>query len=350
MNKVKVSASKEYEVLIGQGLLKNCGELIKPHLKTDKVFIVTDDKVSSLYLDTLKNALKQSDISSAEFIFPNGEQSKSADTYIKLLNVLAENKINRADTLIALGGGVVGDLTGFAAATFLRGIGFIQIPTTLLSAVDSSVGGKTAIDLDAGKNLAGAFYQPSVVICDTDTLSTLDETNYKCGMAEVIKYGILCDKEFFDKLLSRDISNEDIITKCVQIKSDVVKDDEFDTGRRKLLNLGHTIGHAIESLSKYQTPHGLAVAIGMNYISKIAYNNGLCDERTVTETEEILKAYGLPLTCDYTLDEIISKLTSDKKVEGEKIDLIIPEHTGKCVIYPLPLSKLEAFIKKGETK
>lgn len=347
MVKVSVSASKRYDILIGKDLLNDSGKLIREKMKTDKAFIVTDDNVAPLYLEKLTASLKAEKIDVLTFIFPNGEQSKSAETYIKLLNCLAENKIHRTDTLIALGGGVVGDLTGFAAATYLRGIPFIQIPTTLLSAVDSSVGGKTAIDLDAGKNLAGAFYQPELVICDTETLKTLDDTNFRCGMAEVVKYAFLCDKEFYTALLNKTLTIEDIIRRCVEIKSDVVNKDEFDRGTRKLLNFGHTLGHAIEALSKYGIPHGLAVSMGMMAVTEISYKNGLCNKKTVDETCALLNAYSLPTKSPYPLSELTEQMLSDKKVEGEKIDLIIPKETGNCVIYPLPLTELKGFIEKG---
>lgn len=347
MDKVSVAASKNYDILIGNRLLERSGNIIKEKMLTDKAFIVTDDIVASLYLDKLQNSLEAVGINTAIFVFPNGEHSKNAETYIKLLNKLAECKIHRTDTIIALGGGVVGDLTGFAAATYLRGVPFIQIPTTLLSAVDSSVGGKTAIDLDAGKNLAGAFYQPELVLCDTDTLVTLDETNLKCGMAEVVKYAFLCDKSFYESLLSKRLTYAEIIKRCVEIKSDVVAQDEFDTSARKMLNLGHTLGHAIEALSKYEIPHGLAVSMGMMEIAKISYNNGLCDELTVQKTEELLNVYELPTSSPYSLSEMSDKMTSDKKVEGKKIDLIIPREIGKCEIHHIPLTELKSFIEKG---
>lgn len=346
-DKVTVNASKSYDILIGEGLLSQSGSIIKEKMLTDKAFIVTDDIVSKLYLETLTASLNDAGIRTHTFVFQNGEQSKNATTYIKLLNSLAECKIHRTDTIIALGGGVVGDLTGFAAATYLRGVPFIQIPTTLLSAVDSSVGGKTAIDLDAGKNLVGAFYQPELVLCDTDTLNSLDDTNFKCGMAEVVKYALLCDKAFYDCLTEKSMSVAEIIKRCVEIKSHIVSKDEFDRGSRKLLNLGHTIGHSIEAISNYEIPHGLAVSIGLMEVAKIAYKNGLCNKETVQKTDELLAIYNLPRELPFDISEIAKKIISDKKVEGEKIDFIIPREIGYCEIHPVNLENLNEFVAEG---
>jgi 3-dehydroquinate synthase len=222
----------------------------------------------------------------------HGEKSKNSVTYINLLNFLAENHITRTDALLALGGGVVGDLTGFAAATFLRGIKFIQCPTTLLAMVDSSVGGKTAIDLECGKNLAGAFYQPSVVICDITTLDTLSEKIFYDGCAEVIKYGVIASEELFEICRDGFKDNiEEIIYRCVSIKRDIVMEDEFDTGMRQLLNFGHTIGHGIEACSKYYITHGTAVAIGMVLITKAAVKMNMCNEEVLVRLEKLIEIH-----------------------------------------------------------
>ncbi len=347
MEKVHVNASKSYSVLIESGLLQRCGDLIKEKAHSDIAVIVTDDTVASLYLETLAKAIQQTGMQTLCFTIQHGEQSKNAENYIKLLNFLAENHINRKDLLIALGGGVVGDLTGFAAATYLRGIPFIQIPTTLLACVDSSVGGKTGIDLDCGKNLAGAFYQPEMVLCDPNLLRTLDEDNFRSGMAEVIKYAILCDKTFFDDLKSGNLDMTSVIARCVQIKSDLVAKDEFDTGLRQLLNFGHTIGHAIEAASHFRILHGIAVASGMGLITKIAYLNHLCDQKTVDSVYALLNQFHLPHTTDIPYTLIQDKLFSDKKILAKRINLIIPREIGKCEIYPIEVSALSDFMRKG---
>ena len=347
MNTVHVKTSKEYDILIENGLIKTCDQYIKNMLTSEQVVIVTDDVVADLYLENVKVSLTQNGISPIVYIFKNGEASKNAETYLDLLQFLAQNHINRKDSLIALGGGVVGDLTGFAAATFLRGIGFIQIPTTLLACVDSSVGGKTAIDLPAGKNLVGAFYQPSLVVCDPAVLSTLDEQNFKSGMAEVIKYGIICDKPFFDGLMQNAFTMTQIITKCVEIKRDIVQSDEFDVGKRQLLNFGHTLGHGIEASCNFELIHGLAVAIGMVKIAEISQKNNLCDTKTVKQIYDICDKYGLPKETDIPLNQIMDKMLNDKKVLAKNINLVIPREIGKCELYTIPIEKLNEFITKG---
>lgn len=350
MNSVHVNALKPYDVIIGAGALPSSGDRLRKHIPTARAMVVSDDRVAPLYLSMLTATLSGAGIHADSFIFPHGEESKTAATYLELLNVLADKKFHRGDAIVALGGGVVGDLAGFAAATYLRGVPFIQLPTTLLAAVDSSVGGKTAIDLPAGKNLVGAFYQPSLVICDTDTLKTLDEENIKCGMAEVIKYALLGDAHFYSALMNEALPPEAIITRCIEMKSEIVAKDEFDTGVRKLLNFGHTLAHAIESCSRYKIPHGLAVSIGMAMIAQIAERNHCCEKETVDGIFAVLEKYGLPVTSPYPLSQLAEKLTSDKKVEGAKIDLVIPASIGRCVLRPTPLAELDAFILKGMTK
>lgn len=350
MEKVHVNASKAYDIFIEAGLITQSGKYISECMESDRAAIVTDDTVSALHLEKLLNALKPYAIQTVCFTISHGEQSKNAENYIRLLNFLAENRINRKDMLIAFGGGVVGDLAGFAAATYLRGISFVQIPTTLLACVDSSVGGKTAIDLDAGKNLAGAFYQPKLVLCDTNLLKTLDEENLKSGMAEVIKYAILCDKLFFDKLKNGNYTTEEMIARCVQIKSDIVSEDEFDTGKRQLLNFGHTLGHGIEACSHFAMLHGIAVAAGMGLMTKIARLNGLCSAETEQAVYEILNKFHLPTETSIPFDPILDKLLSDKKIMAKTINLIVPREIGNCEIYPVPLDKVKSFLQKGFEK
>jgi 3-dehydroquinate synthase len=245
--------------------------------------------------------------------------------------------------IVALGGGVVGDLAGFAAATYLRGIRFIQVPTTLLAAVDSSVGGKTAIDLSAGKNLAGAFYQPSLVLCDTDTLNTLPEDIFRDGCAEVIKYGILYDEPFFSYLENAGLGfdREAVIARCVELKRDVVAKDEFDTGERMKLNLGHTIGHGVEARSNFALSHGKSVAIGMAIVARASH---------CPDTQRILQClekFGLPTTTDYPPEDIYTYTLSDKKRSGGTVKLILPRSIGCCEIVPTPVDNILSFIKAG---
>lgn len=284
-----------------------------------------------------------------KFVFPHGEKSKNISTFSSILEFLAESGLTRTDALVALGGGVVGDVAGFAAASYLRGIDFIQIPTTLLACVDSSVGGKTAIDLKAGKNLAGAFYQPKLVIADFETLSTLTDGIFADGMAEVIKYGVVFDKAFFEFLRDNEAKDnlEYVITRCVELKRDIVNADEKEKGVRALLNFGHTVGHAIEKCSGYKIPHGSAVAVGMVIISRAAYKCSFCDENYTDIIASLNKKYSLPVSTDFSASELSSAAMADKKRSGDKIKLIIPESLGNCVIKSVPTSELEKIIGEG---
>lgn len=350
MKTVKISVSKEYEVLIGAGLLDSCGQLCRAVLpKCEKAAIISDDNVAPLYLEKVKTQLESAGFETVSFVFPHGEASKNADTYVKILNFLAENAITRSDALIALGGGVVGDITGFAAATYLRGIGFVQIPTSLLAMVDSSVGGKTAIDLAAGKNLAGAFCQPELVICDLDTLSTLTPAFFIDGCAEVIKYGVLKDAELFAHLEEKgpDFEREYVISRCVELKRDYVTADEFDTGERMMLNLGHTVGHAIEKCSRYAIPHGSAVAMGMAIVARACAAQGICSEGCATRLISTLEKFSLPVISPYSVEELIAPMLSDKKRSGSQVKLIVAHDIGRCAILPTSVDQLSHFVSTG---
>ncbi|NLA85923.1 MAG: 3-dehydroquinate synthase, partial [Clostridiales bacterium] len=290
MKKITVNASKTYDIQIGAGLLDQAGSYIADTVKGRTAAIVTDDRVDALYSGRLTASLATAGFTVIKYVIPNGEPSKNASQFIALLNYLADAKLTRADAVVALGGGVVGDLAGFAASSYMRGIGFIQIPTTLLAAVDSSVGGKTAIDLDSGKNLAGTFYQPDLVLCDHTLLDTLSEDYYRDGLAEVIKYGVIADRELFDMLKPPlKLRIEEIIARCVTIKRDIVSIDEKESGPRKLLNFGHTIGHAVETRSNYALSHGKAVAVGMAVISRASSKMGICDTDTCDQIISVIQ-------------------------------------------------------------
>jgi len=343
---VPVKASREYEVRIGSGLLGDAGDAVRSVCGGETVMLVCGDIVSGLYADGVASSLQAAGYRVCRFVYPHGEQSKTAETYFALLNALAEHGLTRSDCVVALGGGVTGDLAGFAAATYQRGISYVQMPTTLLAAVDSSVGGKTAIDLPAGKNLAGAFYQPSLVLCDHDTLNTLPARVFTDGCAEVIKYGVIWSRELFEQLKAPIRPQiEDVIARCVEIKRDVVQQDEFDTGLRGLLNFGHTIGHAIEKCSRFGVSHGSAVAIGMALMTKAAYLAGICDKTCVDEVHGLLTQYGLPVTTEYAPDALLDAMLSDKKRAGSKITLIVPEKIGKCRLEKLPVEEMKALLR-----
>ena len=349
MRTVTVSASKTYTIKIGSGLLSSLGFEARNLGKVNSVAIVSDSNVYPLYGKTAEESLTQAGLSVCSFVFPAGEESKNCETYLRLLNFLAENRLTRSDLIVALGGGVVGDLAGFAAATYLRGIRFIQIPTTLLAAVDSSVGGKTAIDLPAGKNLAGAFCQPSLVICDTDCLNSLPDDIFRDGCAEVIKYGILYDKNLFDSLAETGISfdREAVITRCVELKRNVVMEDEFDTGARMRLNLGHTFGHGVEAASNFSVSHGSAVAFGMAIMVRSAASLGYCTADTKDAVLNILEQFQLPVTMEYTAETICSVALSDKKRSGGTVNLIVPRKIGYCDIIPFSVNNLRQFLEEG---
>lgn len=350
MNTVQIHASHPYQVLIGTQILENLGAYIKEVCKPGKIAIISDDHVWPLYGAQVCTALeKAGGMQVVHFVFPAGEQSKCGAVYLEILDYLAQAQITRSDCLLALGGGVVGDIAGFAAATYLRGIAYIQLPTTLLAAVDSSVGGKTAIDLPSGKNLAGAFYQPSLVLCDTGTLATLPREIFRDGCAEVIKYAMLFDGELFAHLeqYAMDFDREWVIHRCVCHKRDVVEQDEFDLGLRQKLNLGHTVGHAIEAKSAYGISHGKAVAMGMAIVAKAACTLGYCPEAACKRLLALLEVFGLPTATDYDAKTLYQYTLSDKKRAAAKISLVIPRGIGVCDIVPMDLAAVESFIKEG---
>lgn len=349
MKTVTVNTSKKYPIYIGKGLLDTCGDRIRQELGVCSAAVITDDTVNTLYAQRVTDSLERAGFRTVKFVFPHGEESKSLSVYAEILSFLAENHMTRTDLLVALGGGIPGDMGGFAAATFLRGIRFVQMPTTLLSAVDSSVGGKTAVNLPAGKNLVGSFYQPDMVICDYTTLDTLPPEIFADGCAEVIKYGVIMDAEFFEFLQTHEIQEhiEAVITRCVELKRDIVNQDEKETGLRALLNFGHTIGHAIEISSHFEISHGSAVAIGMIIAAKGAYNTGMTSTDFSDTIRSVLLKNKLPVSCPFAAETLYQVSCSDKKRSGDTIKLIIPEEIGKCTGKKVPIAKMLDFIKAG---
>lgn len=347
MRSVTVKTSETYEVLIGSGLLQKAGEEVKKVISPCKAAIVTDSTVVHLYEETVHKSLAKAGFSVCTFVFPAGEASKNIHTLSHLLEFLAKEEMTRTDLIVALGGGVTGDLAGFGAAVYLRGIPFVQIPTTFLAAIDSSVGGKTAVDLEAGKNLAGAFYQPKLVLCDTDVLQTLPEVVFADGIAEALKYGVLGDAALFEKIAGGDFRQdlEEIIETCVSMKRDVVEEDEFDTGKRQLLNLGHTFGHAIEQKSHFQMTHGHAVAIGMHLIAKAAEAKGIAEKGTAAAIAKALEQNQLPKETEFSPAEVAEGTLRDKKRRGGTISFVFPKKIGDCEIVKIPVEEVEALAK-----
>lgn len=347
MRSVTVKTSATYEVLIGSGLLQKAGEAVKKVISPCKAAIVTDSTVVHLYEETVRKSLEEAGFSVCTFVFPAGEASKNIHTLSHLLEFLAKEEMTRTDMIVALGGGVTGDLAGFGAAVYLRGIPFVQIPTTFLAAIDSSVGGKTAVDLEAGKNLAGAFYQPKLVLCDTDVLQTLPEVVFADGIAEALKYGVLGDAALFEKIAGGDFRQdlEEIIETCVSMKRDVVEEDEFDTGKRQLLNLGHTFGHAIEQKSHFQMTHGHAVAIGMHLIAKVAEAKGIAEKGTAAAIAKALEQNQLPKETTFSPAEVAEGTLRDKKRRGGTISFVFPKKIGACEIVKIPVEEVEVLAR-----
>ena len=344
---LRVDTSRPYDIKIGFGLLDRVGELCREALpRAQKLAVVTDSNVQPLYLERVTNSLKQAGFQVLSLTVPAGEGAKCAEQLVMLWEKLMEFGMTRTDVVAALGGGVVGDLAGFAAATLLRGVDYVQIPTTLLAQVDSSVGGKVAIDLHAGKNLAGAFWQPSLVLIDPDCLSTLSDRTFSDGMAEVIKYGCIRDRAFFDLLdccggRAGVIEHiEEVIYTCCDIKRKVVLADERDTGERMVLNFGHTIGHAFELAGNYETwTHGQGVAAGMNWAAQIGVGLGVTPD-IVYPIQNILKKYGLPIDIPCPWDTLTKAVLRDKKNLGGKINLIVLESLGHAIPCPVTFDQL----------
>lgn len=346
METVKVNASKEYDVIIGQHTLSMLGKKIKELFGDVRVCIVSDDTVASLHKDSATKTLDEENLRHETFVFPHGETSKSPEVLFELLEFLAKKHFSRKDVVVALGGGVTGDLTGLAAAMYMRGMHLVQVPTTLLAMVDSSVGGKTAVNLRAGKNLAGVFNQPELVLCDLRMLLTLPAEYFADGVAEIIKYGAIADRELFDTVKNGNIipELEIIVARCVSIKRDIVNEDEFDNGRRQLLNFGHTLAHSIEKMSDFTISHGSAVAMGMVIISEIAWKNGLSKERCQDEIIDALLENNLPISCPYKNSELYYAAENDKKSASGRISIIIPEEIGNCIIHNLPLAEFKELL------
>ena len=349
MIRIPVKASRDYEVLVERGLLDRAGEIVCRVTRAQTVALVAGENVYPLYGAQVTASLEAAGLRVLPFVITPGESSKTLETYGELLRFLSENRLTRSDALIALGGGVTGDLTGFAAATYQRGVDFVQIPTTLLAMVDSSVGGKTAVDLPTGKNQVGAFWQPAAVLCDPDTLRTLPEAEYRCGSAEVLKYGVLGSAAFFASLRQTPIceQEEQVIEKCVTMKRDIVHEDEYDRGLRQLLNLGHSFGHAVEQCSGFRVLHGQAVAIGMAIMARAAAAKGYCSAETCEEILALLRQYGLPTETDYPLPELAAAMGTDKKLTGKMMHLVVPREIGRCEILPVPLAEIPDWLRAG---
>lgn len=334
MKTITVNTSKVYDVCLGKGLIRQLPSLIAPFCKGRKVGIITDDNVDALYACAVKDDLEKQGYQVSKFVFPYGEESKNINTLSDILEYFASCHFTRKDIFLSIGGGVVGDITGLAAAMYMRGIQFIQVPTTLLSQVDASVGGKTAVDLKAGKNLIGAFWQPVRVVADTQVIADLPQDIFAEGMAEVIKSDLIANAGIVNWTIKGEVNNhlEEIIEACIQMKRSVVEQDEYETkGLRKVLNMGHTVAHAIERLSHYQISHGVAVGTGLVWEAMIAHVLGLCNEQMVQEIKQAVKQYGLLIEVPYTISDMVYAMRSDKKNEDQDIIFMFPITYGNWV-------------------
>lgn len=340
MKNIFIKTSKSYEVKVGKGIINNLADYIKQVKKCNKIAVITDDIVGGIYGKQICNLLDGYDV--CYFAFDHGEQNKSMSTVENIVEFLAQNKLTRSDLVVALGGGIVGDVAGFASSVFLRGIDFVQIPTTLLSMVDSSVGGKTGVNLSSGKNLAGAFHQPCLVVCDVDFLSTLPQDEFKNGLGEVIKYGCIADKNLFDLLENDDINKnlQDIIYTCISIKANYVEQDEFDHGERQKLNFGHTLGHAVEKLTDFKIPHGQAVGIGMKLICDWAEDKELTAKGCAQKIQKLINKFDMANDAGCDISALWSAVSNDKKLKGKDINLVLIKDIGDSYLYCTQIDKL----------
>ena len=358
MDRINIQASTDYEVLIGKGLIDSCGTHIRELLfRAQKALIVTDSNVAPLYLARVKSSLEREGFSVSEFVFEAGEEKKNIESIAGMWAVMAKDEFTRTDIVVSLGGGVATDMGGFAAATFLRGIKVVQIPTSLLAMADAAIGGKTGIDLPQGKNLAGAFHQPVMVIEDTDCLATLSPETFTEGMAEVIKYAFIMDPDLYVMLsdiaaqgkamqLQDDIDTvTKILISCVKDKAEVISQDEHDNGRRQILNYGHTVGHVIERNSNFTLAHGVCVAKGMGIIADACLKAGLTTEKTAGNIKELIKAYGLPAGDPITAEEAVAGAMNDKKKRGESISVILVNEIGKAEIKRMTPEEFTEFLR-----
>lgn len=353
MKKLNVKSVRSYEILIERGILSDCGKYIKPLARGNKAMIISDTNVFPIYGDTVKASLEKAGFEVYNHIFTAGESSKNLTTISEMYSSLADNGFSRKDFIVALGGGVTGDMSGFAAATYQRGIDFVQIPTTLLSQVDSSVGAKTGVDIKQGKNLVGAFWQPSIVLIDPNTLNTLTPEFFADGMAEVIKYGCIKSLSLFETLENKNAADiiDEIIFDCVSIKRDVVERDEHEAGERMLLNFGHTLGHSIEKAYGYTgITHGQAVGVGMVLITSASESLGITPSGTTDRIKALLKKYNLPTSDKTTLEDIANGALGDKKASGDSINIVLLNSIGNSFTKKLKKSELYDFCKQGGTQ
>lgn len=355
---IDIDVERPYQVHIGTFLLEEVGTITHSAVETaTRALVITDTNVGPLYAAPVLDSLKAAGIDSSIATFEAGEEHKTIETLSAMLERAAKEHLTRKDVIIALGGGVVGDVAGFTAASYMRGIAYIQVPTTLLSMVDSSVGGKTGVNLAHGKNLAGAFWQPRAVIADVGCLGTLSDDQFADGCGEVIKHAMIADEELFEELertpLTAALLKEDLarvawlIARNVDIKRAIVVQDEREAGIRKLLNFGHSIGHGLEAAEHYQLGHGACVGIGMVAMASASVTAGLCEEDIPERIARLLRAHGLPLAFDADQDRVFWASTHDKKRSGDLIELVVPRGIGAAALAPTPFDEFRRILEVG---
>lgn len=348
---IHCSTSHGYDIVVEAGVLARTGELVRAVSEAGLAVVVADSNVAPLYAKIVRGSLSAAGFDTRLFVFPAGESSKTHETLLKLYRFLAQNGVTRSDLIVALGGGVTGDTAGFAAATYMRGVNFVQIPTSLLAQIDSSVGGKTGVDLPEGKNLVGAFHQPRLVICDPETLRTLSGRFFTDGMAEAVKYGCILDASLFGLIEDGGGRTRiaELIERCIALKRDVVEHDEFESGERMLLNFGHTMGHAIEKFYQFKTySHGEAVSMGMMLAASAGERHGLTAPGTAKRLGGLLDRLGLPLQCDAGLKTLAQLALRDKKRKGREMNVVLLREIGNGFLHRLPASELETFFAAAE--
>lgn len=355
-----INTGRPYRAHVGTYLLEQVGDVARAATGDGtKCVIVTDSNVGPLYAQPVKASLEGAGYSVDIFTFEAGEEHKRLCTLGEILEFMATKQLGRKDIVVALGGGVVGDVAGFAAASYMRGIEFVQVPTSLLAMVDSSVGGKTAVDLAAGKNLAGAFWQPSAVVVDVGCLNTLSPAQFADGCGEVVKHGVIADADLFAELektpLTLELLRKDVnrvallVARNIDIKRAVVAADEREANQRKLLNFGHSIGHAVEACEGYKLGHGNCVAIGMCAMSRACASLGFCDTEVPDRIWDLCSRHGLQTACAFSADEVYHEALHDKKRSGNAIDIVVPHRIGACSIESVALEYFRDIIRRGLT-
>ncbi|MFR8010700.1 MAG: 3-dehydroquinate synthase [Clostridia bacterium] len=346
MKTMHVKTGREYDIHFERGALQKCGKLIRSVTAARRAAIITDSNVAGFYAAEVRASLTAAGFEASLFVFPAGEESKTLATIADMLSFLAEQSLTRGDIVVALGGGVTGDMAGFAASCYLRGIEFIQIPTSLLAQIDSSVGGKTGVDLPQGKNLCGAFHQPALVIIDPDTLETLPAKFFTDGMGEAVKYGCIKSPSLFERIENEHVHDflDDMIYECVDIKRIVVENDEKEKGERMLLNFGHTLGHALEKYYHFtHLTHGQAVGIGMVLIAHAGERNGITAPGTARRIVEVLRRLGLPHTDPAPLPDLLRAAHADKKRASDGLNLVLLREIGSAFVQKVPEEELPSF-------